>query len=384
MPRIAFVAALAVACAQLVAQDDKPAAAKVDFQKQIAPILMERCVECHGPKAQKGDLRLDAKAHLFGGEQDEWNVVPGKPDDSELLRRVALPAGDDEVMPEKGETLTKAQQELLRQWIAEGAEWPAAADEWFAKEIAAQVIPKITFELPAVDADEQAAIDAAMAELQKRGAVVQRVAADTPAIDVNLSLLRDKVTDADLALLVPLQKRLVWLNVSRTAISDAGAASLKQLTQLRRLHAANTGLGDATFRALGALKELEYVNAYATALGDDGLATLVDLPKMARVYVWQSKVTPGAARAARASKPQLLLDLGDYVEERLAAAQKEIAERAERNKPVNDTCPVADKPIDPNQTVEHDGRRVAFCCAKCKAAFEKDPAKFAAKLPPKK
>ena len=383
MPRIAFVAALAVACAPLVAQDDKPAA-KVDFQKQIAPILMERCVDCHGPKSQKGDLRLDAKAHLFGGEQDEWNVVPGKPDDSELLRRVGLPTGDDEIMPEKGEPLTKEQQALIRQWIAEGAEWPATADEWFAKEIAAQVIPKITFELPEVDADEQAAIDAAVAELKKRGAVVQQVAADTPAIDVNLSLLRDKVTDADLALLVPLQKRLVWLNIARTAVSDAGAASVAKLTQLRRLHAANTALGDATFRALGGLAQLEYVNAYATALGDEGLAALADLPKMARVYAWQSKVTPGAARTVRAAKPGLLLDLGDYVEERLAAAQKEIAERAERNKPVNDACPVADKPIDPNQTVEHDGRRVAFCCAKCKAAFEKDPAKFVAKLPPKK
>lgn len=378
-----LVAVVAVS-SLLAAQEGQPAAAKVDFQKQIAPILLERCVECHGPKSQKGDLRLDAKAHLFDGDQEEWNVLPGKPDESELLRRLGLPIGDDEIMPEKGEPLGKEQQALIRQWIAEGAEWPAAADEWFAKEIAAQVIPKITFELPEVDADEQSAIDAAVAELKKRGAVVQQVAADTPAIDVNLSLLRDKVTDADLALLAPLQKRLVWLNVSRTAISDDGRQHLQKLTQLRRLHAANTQLTDATFTALGGLRQLEYVNAYATGLGDDGLAKLADLPKAARIYAWQTKVTPAAARTVRAAKPALALDLGDYVEERLAAAQKEIAERAERNMPVNDTCPVADKPIDPNQTVEHDGRRIAFCCGKCKAAFEKEPAKFLAKLPPKK
>lgn len=368
----------------LAAQEGQPAAAKLDFQKQIAPILLERCVECHGPKVQKGDLRLDAREHLFAGDQEEWNVLPGKPDDSELLRRIGLPVGDDDIMPEKGEPLRKDQQALIRQWIAEGAEWPVAVDKWFATAIAAEVIPKITFELPKVDAEEQAAIDAAVAELKKRGAVVQQVAADTPAIDVNLSLLRDKVTDADLALLVPLQKRLVWLNVSRTAISDDGRQHLQKLTQLRRLHAANTQLGDATFTALVALQHLEYVNAYATGLGDDGLAKLAELPKAARIYAWQSKVTPAAARTVRAAKPALALDLGDYVEERLAAAQKEIAERAERNKPVNDTCPVADKPIDPNQTVEHDGRRIAFCCGKCKAAFEKEPAKFLAKLPPKK
>lgn len=377
------LAAVAVS-SLLVAQEGQPAVDKVDFQKQVAPILMERCIECHGPKAQKGDLRLDAKVHLFAGDQEEWNVLPGKPDESELLRRLGLPVGDDEIMPEKGEPLGKDQQALIRRWIAEGAEWPAAADEWFAKSIAAQVIPKITFALPEVGSGEQAAIDAAVAELKQRGAVVQQVAADTPAIDVNLSLLRDKVTDADLALLVPLQKRLVWLNLSRTAVSDVGRASLQQLTQLRRLHVANTQLTDATFGALDGLAHLEYVNAYATGLGDDGLAKLAGLPKAARIYAWQSKVTPAAAKAVRAAKPQLLVDLGDYVEERLAAAQKEIADRAERNKPVNDVCPVADKPVDPNQTVEHDGRRVAFCCGKCKAAFEKEPAKFLAKLPPKK
>ena len=220
---IRVLAAVAIS-SLLAAQEGQPAAGKVDFQKQVAPILMERCIECHGPKAQKGDLRLDAKAHLFAGDQDEWNVVPGKPDDSELLRRLGLPVGDDEIMPEKGEPLNKDQQALIQQWIAEGAEWPAAADEWFAKSIAAQAIPKITFELPEVGSGEQAAIDAAVAEWKQRGAVVQQVAADTPAIDVNLSLLRDKVTDADLALLAPLQKRLVWLNLSRTAVSDAGRA----------------------------------------------------------------------------------------------------------------------------------------------------------------
>ena len=53
---------------------------------------------------------------------------------------------------------------------------------------------------------------------------MERVAADTPAIDANLSLLRDRVGDAEVALLEPLAPVLVWLNVSRTAITDAGTA----------------------------------------------------------------------------------------------------------------------------------------------------------------
>ncbi len=370
----------------LPAQAQDPAATKVDFQKQVAPILLGRCIDCHGPKESKGDLRLDAKVHLFpAGDEAEWSVVPGKPDDSDLLRRLGLAHDDDDIMPAKGEPLTKEQQELFRKWIAEGADWPAAADEWFAAEIAAAVLPKITFELPELDAAGKQALEAAVVALRAKGAVVQPVAADTEAIDVNLSLLRDQITDQEIALLQPLAARLVWLNVSRTAVTDASAKVLASLGQLRRLHAANTKLGDATFRSLDGLAHLEYVNAYGTGLGDGGLTALAALPKLARVYAWQSQVTAEGGKAARAKQPRLELDLGDYVEGRLAAAQKEIDDRAARNKPQNEMCPVApEKKVDPAHTIEHDGQRLGFCCAKCKAAFQKDPAKFAANVPAKK
>ncbi|MCA9556903.1 MAG: YHS domain-containing protein, partial [Myxococcales bacterium] len=67
---------------------------------------------------------------------------------------------------------------------------------------------------------------------------------------------------------------------------------------------------------------------------------------------------------------------------RVAAAEREIAERERRTTPVNDSCPVLDKPIKKTIFSIHEGRRVAFCCPKCKAAFDADPAKYAAKLPP--
>ena len=49
--------------------------------------------------------------------------------------------------------------------------------------------------------------------------------------------------------------------------------------------------------------------------------------------------------------------------------------------PINETCPVSGEAVDPAQTVEHDGRVVAFCCGNCKAKFEADPSAFVAKLP---
>jgi mono/diheme cytochrome c family protein len=367
----------------VVAAPQEPAAEapRVDFTNQIAPLLLERCIDCHGPKEQKGDLRLDAKSHLFGA--DEPSVVAGKPDDSELLRRLGLPADDDEVMPQKGEALSKEQQQLVRDWIAQGAEWPEAGDAWLGEQLALRVVPKITFELPALDDAQRATLEQQVKRLQGLGALVQPVAADTEALELNLSLLRDKADDALMAGVEQLAPRLVWLHLGRTAVTDASAATLAKLTQLRRLQAQHTALGDATFTALKALEHLETVNAVGSKLGDAGIAALAQLPHLTRVYAWQTQVTSAGGLAAKKQAPKLDVDLGDYAEARLAAAKKEVEDRQQRNQPINTTCPVADKPIDPQHTVEHDGRRIAFCCGKCKAAFVAEPAKFLAKLPPK-
>src|SRR5687767_2652984 len=118
----------------------------------MAPLLIEHCIGCHGPDEQKGDLRLDTKEHAFAArEEDVHTIVPGKPDGSELVRRIGLPADDDDVMPAKGGLLTKEQQELVRRWVGEGADWPAGGDAFVARELAARVLPKTTFELPAID-----------------------------------------------------------------------------------------------------------------------------------------------------------------------------------------------------------------------------------------
>jgi YHS domain-containing protein/mono/diheme cytochrome c family protein len=378
MPSVRLVLAVVVPFAPLAGQET----AKVDFRKQVLPLLLKRCVECHGPEEQEGDLRFDQRAAAFPpGDEASWTIVPGKPDESELLRRVELPLADDDIMPAKGEPLTAEQQQLLRRWIEGGAEWPEDADAWFAEAIAAQQIPKITFALPELDDAQTAAIAAAVAALQAKGAVVQQVAANTRAVDVNVSLLRDKIGDADIALLEPLAPVLVWLNVSRTAITDEALRSIGRLPQLRRLHAANTKVTDAGLAHLAGAAHLEYLNLYGSGIGDAGLQHLAGLPSLQRLYVWQTGVTAAGAKALSAALPKIQIDRGDYVEERMAAAAKEIAERDARNKPVNDVCPVAGKPIDAAHTVEFEGRRVAFCCAKCKATFEKEPAKYADKLP---
>ena len=99
----------------------------VDFQRDVRPILAEHCFKCHGPDegARQADLRLDVRdAAVAALASGATAIAPGKPDDSELLRRIASPDADVIMPPPNQKNPLKPEQiEMLRRWIAEGASY---------------------------------------------------------------------------------------------------------------------------------------------------------------------------------------------------------------------------------------------------------------------
>ncbi|HEY6229192.1 MAG TPA: DUF1549 domain-containing protein, partial [Verrucomicrobiae bacterium] len=102
----------------------RAADAPIDFKRDIEPIFVKRCSECHGPDKVKGGLRLDSKAEAMkGGKSGKAAIVPGKSSESEIIRRVTTDDPDDR-MPSKGAPLEPAQIAALRAWMDQGAKWP--------------------------------------------------------------------------------------------------------------------------------------------------------------------------------------------------------------------------------------------------------------------
>ena len=116
----------------------------ISFEKQILPVLKTSCFKCHETeheedgrvKRPKGGLVLDTAEGIMAGgkEYPKENVVAGKPDDSWLLKSMALPDSDDFAMPPegKGDRVSDADQELIKKWIAAGANfggWTKSAKE---------------------------------------------------------------------------------------------------------------------------------------------------------------------------------------------------------------------------------------------------------------
>jgi hypothetical protein len=123
--RLSFLAlfAFAVPAGAIAAE------AKVNFNRDIRPILSDNCFACHGPdaKQRKAKLRLDnregALAKLRGGDRA---IVPGKIDESVLVERISTDDAGQRMPPKKsGKHLTAVQIELLRRWIEQGAPYAA-------------------------------------------------------------------------------------------------------------------------------------------------------------------------------------------------------------------------------------------------------------------
>jgi mono/diheme cytochrome c family protein len=109
--------------AAALAQEDRRA---VDYNRDVRPILSDNCFACHGPDAthREADLRLDKEASAKEDRGGYAAIVSGKPDESELLRRVASEDESERMPPaETGEALTPGEIETLRRWIAAGAPW---------------------------------------------------------------------------------------------------------------------------------------------------------------------------------------------------------------------------------------------------------------------
>jgi hypothetical protein len=103
--------------AQGAAADEQP----VDFNRDIRPLFAAKCFACHGPDEdhREADLRLDERETAVGSGA----IEPGKPDQSDLMRRILSEDPDERMPPQSNDSLSDAQKEIFQRWIKEGARY---------------------------------------------------------------------------------------------------------------------------------------------------------------------------------------------------------------------------------------------------------------------
>ena len=113
---------------------------KIDYNTQVKPIFNKKCITCHGGVKQKAGFSLLFREEALGNtESGKPAIIPGKPEESELIRRISLD-DPEERMPYKHEPLSKEEIEILTQWIKQGAAW---GEHWAYISVKEEGIPSI-------------------------------------------------------------------------------------------------------------------------------------------------------------------------------------------------------------------------------------------------
>ncbi|MDB6005062.1 MAG: hypothetical protein JWR15_2049 [Prosthecobacter sp.] len=307
--------------------DPAIAAKAVIYKDVVASIMSAKCVACHGTEKKKGKLQLhDYAAILKGGGDGATTVIPKNTKDSLLLVRANLPKDDDDHMPPADEPqLTKEEIAVLTWWIESGAsetatvasaKAPAEVESAFAVLLAkglpkADAVVKATKPKPKALTDvEKKQVAEITAKMQALNASLMPLAQDTEQLRLGVINAADKFGDKELALLEPIAPQILWVDLSRSQVTDASADTLAKMVNLERLHLEGTKFTDAGLAKLGALPNLEYLNIYGTKTTDGGIAKLASAKDLKKLFVWETGVTQAGAKALEGQVPGLKVNVG--------------------------------------------------------------------------
>ena len=305
------------------------AAKAIVYRDVVAPIVSAKCVACHGEEKKKGKLQMHTFAAILkGGGEGPTTVVPSKTAESLLLTRINLPTNDDEHMPPSDEPqVTKEELAILKWWIETGAsETATVAAGKPTPEVESALAVLLSKGLPKADASvakkeekpkaapltdaEKKQVAEITAKLQALNASLMPLAQDTEQLRLSVINAADKFGDKEIALLAPIAQHIVWVDLARSQVTDAGLDVVAKFAKLERLHLENTKVTDAGVAKLAALGALEYLNLYGTKITDGGIAKLEGAKALKKLFVWQTGVTQAGAKALEGKLAGLKVNVG--------------------------------------------------------------------------
>lgn len=292
----------------------------VAYSAVIQPILETKCYSCHGTNKQKGKLRLDQPDFILKGGKDGEILISGKPDESEMIKRILLSKENKDHMPpiEKPQ-LSKQELELLHWWVNGGADFKKKVKELPQTEKikpillslqTEEIIEAIKLSDIPVAVVEQAPV-AAIQKLAQRGVAVIPVVQNSNYLLANFVAV-ESFTEKDLLLLEPLKKQLIWLKLGNSKITDSDLGNIARLSALTRLFLERTAVSDKGLEQLKSLTQLQYLNLVGTKVTAKGLAQLKDLNKLQQIYLYQTAISGSDWNSLKKAFPKTLIDTGGY------------------------------------------------------------------------
>jgi uncharacterized membrane protein/mono/diheme cytochrome c family protein len=290
----------------------------------IKPILQSKCYSCHNENKQKGRLRLDEQNFILKGGEDGVILKAGKPDESEMIKRILLAITNESHMPPKEKPqLTQYEIDLLHWWISSGADFAKKVKEFSQTDKIKSTLLALQSPLakeetkivaiPTKTVDK--ANDSALQKLKALGVIIIPVAQNNNYLSANF--ITANFSDKDLQLLEPIKEQLIWLKLGNTKISDSGMNAVAKLTNLTKLYVENTSLTDKGIVLLKTLTQLQYLNITRSKTTSKGLMQLTALKNLQQIFLFKTSIISGDYVSLKNIFPKAKIDTGGYQVENL-------------------------------------------------------------------
>jgi uncharacterized membrane protein len=270
------------------------------FTDLIQPVLRSKCQSCHRPGKSKGELNLISYETMLKGGENGPVIIPSDVGNSELIRRVTLPAVHDDFMPAEGKKpLTEEEIQVITWWIEKGKAGPKVSLMELDENLIAWASPRLN--ILGAEKNQVVSIDTVQIKaLEKLGFRVRVLSLETGALDVVLpaEFAYGQVSELVKALL-PIKDQIYWLSLAGTGIQDTELDLIAQFSNLHRLRIENNPISDAGISALKSLSMLEALNLNGTRISAAGLGSLAQIQSLKSLYLWNTAISPRDERVIK-------------------------------------------------------------------------------------
>ncbi|WP_209402126.1 c-type cytochrome domain-containing protein [Pseudozobellia sp. WGM2] len=277
----------------------------------VTRILDEKCVSCHNPNKQKGELLLTDLANILKGGENGNTVIPENLEESELIKRLHLPIEDEEHMPPEGKTpLTDVEIEILERWIALGASDTVRLSGLKEPEPLIGLVRSLREPDPSGKwANFPKIADSTLQNLSSDYLSINRVASNTDALSVDV-YLAPEYDSKPITNLKRVAKNIVELDLSGLPIGSLEIDMVSLCTNLEWLELDKTPVGDEDIEKLIPLEHLRLLKIYETSINDKSLLALKKLKNLKRLYLWGTGISDSALKEFNKERPNMLIDNG--------------------------------------------------------------------------
>lgn len=283
----------------------------------IQPILNNKCVSCHNPGKQKGDLDLSSEAGVVKGGQSGAAIIPSDLEKSELFHRVTLPVSSKKFMPaDNRPPLTAIEITMLKWWINAGADYNKNVAQLNADDKSKYLISAYL----GIDAGSEKAIvlpvvaaadTNALKKLKEARIIIRPVAASSNLLQASFVMLQQS-TEAEITRLLEqlsqIKEQLYQLDIKSCPLSKEAVQIIGGFSGLNKLDIQKTHLTDEIITPLANLQQLNILNTGGNEITDHALPVFKAMKALKKVNLWQTKVTEDGIKNFRSAMPAITVE----------------------------------------------------------------------------